>query len=93
MAQVAQGKVQNGSIVFPQPLPLPEGMEVVVRIDPITAGSQTTPCRATRVPDASTHFADLPFFGMWRDREDMRDTSAWVRKEREQWQRLAARQD
>jgi len=23
--------------------------------------------------------ADEPFIGMWRDREDMRDSSAWVR--------------
>ncbi len=23
---------------------------------------------------------DHPFFGMWKDREDMKDPSAWVRK-------------
>ncbi|MBI2843112.1 MAG: DUF2281 domain-containing protein [Armatimonadetes bacterium] len=32
----------------------------------------------------------LPFFGMWADREDMTDSAAWVRKERERWdERLA----
>jgi hypothetical protein len=25
-------------------------------------------------------FAALPFFGMWADREDMRDSAAWVRR-------------
>lgn len=29
-----------------------------------------------------------PFFGMWADREDMKDSTAWVRKtRREQWTR------
>ncbi|MCK5119951.1 MAG: hypothetical protein KAQ78_10215 [Candidatus Latescibacteria bacterium] len=93
MEQLAQGKVQNGSIVFPQPLPFPEGMEVLVRIDPITTGTRTATFRETRTPDASMHFADLPFFGMWADREDMREPSTWVRKEREQWQRRSMRQD
>ena len=93
MAQIERGKVQNGSIVFPQPLPFPEGMEVIVRIDLITGGNQTMPLRATCVPDASAHFAALPFFGMWADREDMRDSAGWVRKEREQWQQRATRQD
>ena len=27
--------------------------------------------------------ADEPFIGMWRDREDMQDSSAWVRSLRE----------
>ena len=26
---------------------------------------------------------DLPFFGMWRDRTDMIDSSKWVRQKRE----------
>jgi hypothetical protein len=30
-----------------------------------------------------TKLADEPFIGMWRDREDMRDSSAWVRRVRE----------
>lgn len=31
---------------------------------------------------------DEPFFGMWKDREDMKDSVAWVRKIREeQWNR------
>jgi antitoxin (DNA-binding transcriptional repressor) of toxin-antitoxin stability system len=27
--------------------------------------------------------ADSPFFGMWKDREDMKNPAAWVRKMRE----------
>lgn len=33
---------------------------------------------------------DEPFIGMWRDREDMQDSSAWVRRVREsEWERGA----
>lgn len=28
---------------------------------------------------------ELPFFGMWADREDMSDGQTWVRKERDKW--------
>jgi len=28
-------------------------------------------------------FKDLPAFGMWRDREDMKDVEGWLRKRRE----------
>jgi len=34
-----------------------------------------------------TNLADEPFVGMWRDREDMQDSSAWVRRLRErEWE-------
>ena len=29
--------------------------------------------------------AEDPAIGMWEDREDMKDSSAWVRRQREQW--------
>jgi hypothetical protein len=33
---------------------------------------------------------DEPFIGMWRDREDMQDSGAWVRRVREsEWERGA----
>ena len=47
MIMTAQGKVQHGGIVFQQPLALPEGTEVVVRIEPL-AGEK--PSGGTRVP-------------------------------------------
>ena len=31
----------------------------------------------------ASELRDEPFVGMWRDREDMADSSAWVRKVRE----------
>lgn len=37
-------------------------------------------------PDQTATSSDLraePFVGMWRDREDMRDSTAWVRNVRE----------
>jgi hypothetical protein len=35
-----------------------------------------------------TKLADEPFIGMWRDREEMKDSSAWVRRLRErEWER------
>lgn len=36
-------------------------------------------------------FADLPAFGMWKDREDMKDPVAWVRKQREARMRALSR--
>ncbi len=39
--------------------------------------------RARRKTGRPTSIADEPFIGMWRDREDMQDSSAWVRSVRE----------
>jgi len=38
-------------------------------------------------------FGTLAFFGMWADREDLRDSGAWVRREREKWRDRLTRQD
>ena len=36
----------------------------------------------------ATRLSDEAFFGMWSDRQDMEDSSAWVRKLRkEEWER------
>jgi hypothetical protein len=36
------------------------------------------------------NLADEPFVGMWRDREDMQDSSAWVRGIRErEWVKVS----
>ena len=34
--------------------------------------------------DQKIDLVDEPFIGMWRDREDMQDSSTWVRNVREQ---------
>jgi hypothetical protein len=36
--------------------------------------------RVRKVP-----LAEDPAIGMWEDREDMKDSSTWVRRQREQW--------
>lgn len=36
--------------------------------------------RERRLPDLESE----PFIGVWRDREEMRDSSAWVRRTRQQ---------
>jgi len=44
----------------------------------------TQPVRKTR----RTKLANEPFIGMWRDREDMQDSTAWVRSLRQrEWER------
>jgi hypothetical protein len=35
-------------------------------------------------PATATRLCDEPFVGMWRDRADMQDSSAWVRRVRTQ---------
>lgn len=83
---VEQGKVSNGGIVLSKPLLLPEGTEVRIQIEPIgTSGSENT---ATA---ESEDFASLPCFGMWADREEMHDSVAWLKKEREKWQQRHTR--
>jgi hypothetical protein len=81
-----RGKVRRGGIVFTTPLELPEGTDVVVRIEPV-AGQQPS-----EAPSGRGDFARLPFFGMWADRPDMDDSEAWVRSEREQWRQRTFRE-
>ncbi|MDH7484951.1 MAG: DUF2281 domain-containing protein [Anaerolineae bacterium] len=37
----------------------------------------------TNKPAKRTRLADEPFIGMWSDREDMQDSSSWVRSVRQ----------
>lgn len=78
-----RGRIQGGAIVLARPLPLPEGTEVSVRVE-----------AADRPVAAATEdFASLPFFGMWSERSDLADSTAWVRQERQRWQQRAPGQD
>ena len=83
---IEEGKVNNGHIVLFKPLSLPEGTEVRVQIEPIDTGD----AQSTAVEE-NENFANQPFFGMWADREDMRDSVAWLRKEREKWKQRFTR--
>ncbi len=83
---VEQGKVSNGGIVLSKPLLLPEGTEVRIQIEPIDANASTS-----AATDGSEDFASLPCFGMWADREEMHDSVAWLKKERQKWQQRHTR--
>lgn len=87
MVMTEHGTVKRGGIVFAKPLPLADGTEVVVRIEPLNAEQPGEP------PVSDEEFASLPFFGMWADRADMRASEAWVRSERGRWQRRLAPED
>ena len=78
---VEQGKINKGGIVLSKPLLLPEGTEVRIQIEPIPPNVNTS-----TATDASEDFTNLPCFGMWADRMEMRDSVAWLKKEREKWQ-------
>jgi hypothetical protein len=87
MTLIQRGKVQKGALVLAEPLTLPEGMEVIVRIEtPDVSG-------ATTVLPEGEDIANLPFVGMWADRDDIGDSTAWVRRGRDEWHQRALRQD
>jgi hypothetical protein len=79
VAQLHHGRIENGNIVLREASTLPEGSEVVVTIEPIPQPRQ----RETL--NLSEEFAKLPFFGMYADREDMRESTTWVHQERLKW--------
>jgi hypothetical protein len=86
MEMIKHGTVKQGAIVFREQVPLPDGTDVVARIEPIGETGQ-----APRIREAAA-FAALPVFGMWADREDMTDSIARVRAEQDKWpQRTHAR--
>ena len=82
---VEKGKISNGHIVLSKPLSLPEGTEVRVQIEPVDPVVVSDTDSQDKGSDESEDFANLPCFGMWADREDMRDSVAWMRKQREKW--------
>ena len=79
---IEEGKVSNGRIVLSKPLSLPEGTEVRVQIEPVDPAAVNGGKNQDKDSNESEDFANQPFFGMWADREDMRDSIAWVRKQR-----------
>jgi hypothetical protein len=87
MGYVRRGKVERGRLVFVEPLPLPEGLEVIVQIEPAPANSPAD------VSKPVEDFAALPFFGMWADRDEVTDAVDWVREGRAQWHQRASRRD
>ena len=68
------------SIVPNEPLELAENQELEVEVRIISTSRRR---RKSKRP--ASRITSMPFFGMWADREDMRDGATWVRKERERW--------
>ncbi len=77
MILMERGKIENGQIVLSHPLKLAEGTEVIVQIEPEVYSNGNT-----QIDD----LLSLPFFGMWADRQEMRDSASWVESERAKWQ-------
>ena len=88
---IEEGKVINGNIVLSNPLSLPQRTEVRVKIEPVEPVPVDEDDSQDTGPNGSEDFANLSCFGMWADREDMRDSVAWLRKEREKWQQRLTR--
>lgn len=82
-----RGKVHEGTVVFQEPLKLPEGTEVLASIEPVVEQRQFAP------PGETVDLLSLPFVGMYADREDMKDSVAWVNKERAKWHQRSQRRD
>lgn len=71
----------DGKTIVPnEPLDLPKNQELEVEVRVIARAGRRS--KARRLAGRVT---SMPFFGMWADREDMKDSAAWVRKERERW--------
>jgi hypothetical protein len=84
MAIVERGTVRGRQIELPTPVALPDGTEVIVSIEPVTAPTDAL------VPSTASDEALAEFLGMWQGRDEMRDSAAWVREVRETWQRRMA---
>jgi hypothetical protein len=87
MELMKRGRVQNGTIVFPEGLEFPDGTEVLARIEPVGEARQLPPGQSL------AEFLSQPFFGMYAGREDREDSVAWVNREREKWHQRSQRQD
>ena len=69
---IEDGKVNNGHIVLSKPLSLPEGTEIRVQIELVDITSVSEDDNQNTDSEESEDFANLPCFGMWADRKDMR---------------------
>ena len=80
--------MENGNIVREIASLPPEAQKQVIDFVAFLRAryATTPPVRKTR----RTRLADEPFIGMWRDREDMQESTAWVRSLRQhEWERGA----
>jgi hypothetical protein len=73
---------QFGQIVWSDPVQIEKSQKILITFleKPIQTQAQKTNPR----PIESHRLKDEPFIGMWKDRKDMQDSSAWVRSVRYQ---------
>ena len=86
MVMVGHGIIRGSNIILTEPLSLPEGTEVIMQIEPIAASKEEK-------RETLDEFMQQPWFGMWKYRDDMADSSEWVKKEREQWNQRITKED
>ena len=55
----------------------PEGQRRVAELIAVLQGHTNRPSRGRRV--GKLKLSEEPFLGLWEDREDLRDSTAWVR--------------
>ena len=62
----------------------PEGQRRVAELIALLQGHSKHPLRSRRV--GKSKLREEPFIGLWEDREDLRDSTAWVRDiRRREW--------
>ena len=79
MVVIQRAQIEDGQLVLPEPLALPDGTTVVVSIEIVE------PSVEAAVP-SGFDFSSEPFFGAWADRDEMADSAAWVNEQRDTWQ-------
>ena len=76
MVTVVRGHTKGGIVVPDEPLNVPDGLEVELQISTFEPVPSATPGYGPAIDSV---------FGMWRDREAVTDSVAWVRRQRDAW--------
>ena len=83
MGFIGRGKVTHGGIVLTEPVPLPDGVEVFVQVEPV-------PLVARGLDE---DFTTPSFFALSADRDDLPESTTWVRERRQGWHQQATQSD
>ena len=84
MSIIIKAHFDGKAIVPDTEVDLPADLPLEVEVRFLSPGGKTK--AASKTPRGrNSRLTSLPFFGMWADREDMRDSVEWVRKQRQAW--------
>ena len=83
MSVIIKAHFDGKTIVPDSHLDLPVDQPVEVEVRLITPAEHTDLPKSPRA--GKLDITTLPFFGMWKDRDDMSDSVRWVQREREKW--------